>query len=207
MTFSKFFRTRENVPVVKKSHALTDADSTTKQAGEVTVYSDTGSSSDGELEPYIDIVVDLTPEEIAKRETKWYHVKLFLWDSYDKHPKEKKFLFKLDFFLLSSAMLGYFIKNLNQTNVSTAYVNGMKEHYDMTKNQYNYLLTLWTVGYVIGQIPSNLILHRISARYYLGCLELIWATLTILMVTCKNLNGIYAIRFLLGLTEAGFSQV
>ncbi|CAK7916226.1 probable transporter Seo1p [[Candida] anglica] len=155
-------------------------------------------------EPYIDLSLNLTPEEEEKRKSKWFKFKVLLWDSHDKHTLEKKFLFKLDFFLLSSSMLGYFIKNLNQSNVATAYVNGMNEYYDMNKNQYNYMVTLWTVGYVIGQIPSNLILHRISARYYLGGLEIIWAILTLMMITCKNIYGLYAIRFLIGFTEAGY---
>ncbi|KAM9886521.1 hypothetical protein OXX79_014137, partial [Metschnikowia pulcherrima] len=38
---------------------------------------------------------------------------------------------KLDTCLLSSAMLGYFIKSLNQSNINTAYINGMSEYYDM----------------------------------------------------------------------------
>lgn len=128
----------------------------------------------------------------------------FLWDGKGKHPKEQKYLTRLNFFLLSSSMLGYFIKNLNQSNLATAYVNGLDEYYNMNANQYKYLTTLWTIGYVIGQIPSNLILHKISARYYLRGLEIIWAILTVLLTTCKSLKSIYAIRFLIGLTEAGF---
>lgn len=155
--------------------------------------------------PYIDIELHLTPEELERREkSKIFKIKRFFWDGTGKHPKEQKYLTKLDFFLLSSSMLGYFIKNLNQSNLATAYVNGMDEYYNMNSNQYNYLTTLWTVGYVIGQIPSNLILHRISARYYLGGLEMIWAVLTVLMITCKRLPSLYAIRFFVGLTEAGF---
>lgn len=154
--------------------------------------------------PYIDLSVELTEEELKRRNTWYYKWSLFLWDSVDKHPLERSFLFKLDFFLLSSSMLGYFIKNLNQSNVGTAYVNGMKEYYHMNGNQYNYMQTLWTVGYIIGQIPSNLILHRISARYYLAGLELIWAFLTVLLIVPKSLNGFYAIRFFIGLTESGY---
>ncbi|CCH41465.1 Vitamin H transporter [Wickerhamomyces ciferrii] len=154
--------------------------------------------------PYIDLTIEMTDEEIAKRKTWWYKLSLFLWDSVDKHPSERSFLFKLDFFLLSSSMLGYFIKNLNQNNVGTAYVNGMKEYYHMNGNQYNYMSTLWTVGYIIGQIPSNLILHRISARYYLAGLELSWAILTVFLIIPKSLNGIYAIRFFIGLLESGY---
>lgn len=155
--------------------------------------------------PYIDIQVKLTPEEIARREKSViFKIRKFFWDGTGKHPKEQKYLAKLDFFLLSSSMFGYFIKNLNQSNIATAYVNGMDEYYKMEHNQYNYMVTLWTVGYIIGQIPSNLILHRISARYYLGGLEITWALLTVLMITCKNLPSVYALRFFLGLLESGF---
>ena len=158
----------------------------------------------GDNTPYIDLSIDYTPEEIRRRNTWWFKTRVFLWDSWDKSPKERAFLFKLDFFLLSSSMFGYFIKNLNQSNINTAYVNGMDEYSNMNSNQLNHMVTLWTVGYIVGQIPSNLILHRISARYYLGGLELIWAFLTILMIKCKTVNQLYAIRFLLGLTESGY---
>lgn len=156
--------------------------------------------------PFIDLTLKLTDEELEYRETsRVYKIKKFLWDGTGRHPKEQSYLLKLDFFLLSSSMLGYFIKNLNQSNVTTAYVNGMSEHYNMTNNQYNsQVLTPWTVGYIVGQIPSNLILHRISARYYLGFLEITWAVLTVLMITCKTIGGITAIRFFVGLTEAGY---
>lgn len=155
--------------------------------------------------PFIDLELKLTAEEIERRNSsKIFKIKKFLWDGTGKHPKEQKYLIKLDFFLLSSSMFGYFIKNLNQSNIATAYVNGMDEYYNMDSNQYNYLVTLWTVGYIIGQIPSNLILHRISARYYLGGLEILWAVLTLLMITNKSLSSMYALRFFIGLLEAGF---
>lgn len=52
-------------------------------------------------------------------------VQRHLWDDPDKSKEEKWFLFKLDVFLLSSACLGYFSKNLDQSNISNAYVSGV----------------------------------------------------------------------------------
>lgn len=65
----------------------------------------------------------------------------YLWDTFDKSPEERKFLFKLDFALLTFASLGkslrarhilekltsvgYFIKYLDQTNINNAFVSGM----------------------------------------------------------------------------------
>ncbi len=165
-------------------------------------YSDTSILSDLECTSESEPVLS---EEEKVRRNKWsYKVQKFLWDSVDKSEEERKFLLKLDFFLMSSSMLGYFVKYLDQTNINAAYINGMKEDLAMTGSQLNYMQTLWTVGYIVGQIPSNLILHCISARFYLGGLELLWGTLTICSIAATKVEHLYAIRFLVGLTESGF---
>lgn len=79
--------------------------------------------------------------------------KSYIWDTLDKSPQERKFLFKLDAIILTFASLGYFIKNLNQININNAFVSGMREDLGMLGNELNYLQTVWTVGYVIGEIP------------------------------------------------------
>lgn len=77
----------------------------------------------------------------------------YLWDTFDKSPEERRFLFKLDAVILTFASLGYFIKYLDQVNISNAYVSGMKEDLGLYGNELNIMTTTWTVGYVIGEIP------------------------------------------------------
>lgn len=77
----------------------------------------------------------------------------YFWDTFDKSPEERKFLFKLDGVILTFASLGYFIKYLDQVNVNNAYVSGMKEDLNLYGNELNYMTTIWTIGYVIGEIP------------------------------------------------------
>lgn len=77
----------------------------------------------------------------------------YLWDTFDKSPEERRFLNKLDAVILTLASLGYFIKYLDQVNISSAFVSGMKEDLDLYGNQLNYMTMCWTVGYVIGEIP------------------------------------------------------
>lgn len=76
-----------------------------------------------------------------------------LWDTLDKSPEERRFLFKLDAVVLTFASLGYFIKNLDQVNINNAYVSGMKDDLGLHGNQLNYMIASWTVGYVIGEVP------------------------------------------------------
>lgn len=48
-------------------------------------------------------------QEIPKRTWKSH-----IWDTFDKSPEERRFLFKLDAALMTLASLGYFIKYLDQ---------------------------------------------------------------------------------------------
>lgn len=63
-------------------------------------------------------------EEVVqdKPKRKWQS---YIWDSLDKSPEERAFLFKLDLAVLSFASLGYLIKYLDQSNINNAFVSGM----------------------------------------------------------------------------------
>ncbi|KAL2058532.1 hypothetical protein ABVK25_001260 [Lepraria finkii] len=136
-----------------------------------------------------------------KVQRKWQS---YVWDTLDKSPEERKFLFKLDFALLTFASLGYFIKYLDQANINNAFVSGMKEQLRLYGNELNYMQTCWTVGYVIGQIPSNLILTRIRPSIWIPSMEVIWTVLTFCLSRCDSANQVYALRFIVGLAESSF---
>lgn len=61
--------------------------------------------------------------------------------------------------------------------------------------------SIWTVGYVIGQIPSNLLLTRVSPRWVIPSLEVGWGIATICTSSVKSYKALYALRFLVGLFE------
>lgn len=46
-----------------------------------------------------------------------------------------------------------------------------KEDLDLYKNQLNYIQAAWTIGYMVGQVPSNIILSRTRPRYWIPTLE------------------------------------
>ncbi|MCJ1458162.1 hypothetical protein MMC28_008533 [Mycoblastus sanguinarius] len=128
----------------------------------------------------------------------------YVWDTLDKPPEERKFLFKLDFALLTFASLGYFIKYLDQANVNNAFVSGMKEQLSLYGNELNYMQTCWTVGYVVGQVPSNILLTRIRPSIWIPSMEVLWTILTFCLCRCTTARQIYALRFFVGLAESSF---
>ncbi|KAI3002632.1 hypothetical protein CBS147346_5858 [Aspergillus niger] len=99
---------------------------------------------------------------------------------------------------------GYFIKYLDQVNINNAFVSGMKEDLGLYGNQLNYMQACWTVGYVIGEIPSNMLLTRIRPRYWIPAMELLWTVLTFALSRSTNATHFYVLRFFIGLAESSF---
>ncbi|KAK0498033.1 allantoate permease [Armillaria luteobubalina] len=120
------------------------------------------------------------------------------------YSAERRLLLKIDISVLIFASLGYFIKNLDQSNVSSAYFAGMREDLGMYGNQLVHVTSCWAAGYVVGQVPSNLLLTRVSPRYVIPVLEILWGLATLGTFAVKNVNQLFAIRFLVGLFESGF---
>jgi MFS transporter, ACS family, pantothenate transporter len=80
----------------------------------------------------------------------------------------------------------------------------MKEDLALYGNQLNYMATCWTVGYVLGGIPSNLLLTRLRPSLWIPACELTWSVLTLLMCRTTNERQIYALRFFIGLAESAY---
>ncbi|PCH39357.1 MFS general substrate transporter [Wolfiporia cocos MD-104 SS10] len=98
----------------------------------------------------------------------------YFWDTWNKPPEERRFLAKLDACLLSHG------------------------------NELNYITTAWTCGYVIGQIPSNMLITRIKPSIWIPLMEVIWSVLTMTLASAKNFKGLVVIRFFVGLAESSF---
>ena len=69
----------------------------------------------------------------------------------------------------------------------------------MYHNQLNYIQACWTVGYVIGEIPSNLLLTRVRPRYWIPAMELLWTVLTFSLSRCNTPTQFYVLRFFVGM--------
>lgn len=50
-------------------------------------------------------------------------------------------------------------------------VKNRKEDLQMNGNELNYAVTAWTAGYIVGQIPSNIVITRVRPSIWLPTLE------------------------------------
>lgn len=78
----------------------------------------------------------------------------------------------------------------------------MKEELGFFGDQLNQINTCFTVGYVLGQIPSNLSLHYVRPRVFFPSMMLAWAGLTMVTASVHDPRSIMAIRFFQGIFEA-----
>ncbi|BEI88838.1 uncharacterized protein CcaverHIS019_0202000 [Cutaneotrichosporon cavernicola] len=120
----------------------------------------------------------------------------------EKSREEKRFLLKLDIFLLTYGCFSQVIKYLDQTNITTAYVSGMSEDLGFVGNELNLFTTYFNVGYCIFLIPSQVFITYFRPSWWLPGLEFIWGVFTGCIAACKTAEPIYALRALIGLAES-----
>jgi MFS transporter, ACS family, pantothenate transporter len=78
----------------------------------------------------------------------------------------------------------------------------MKEDLNFHGNQLNQINTVFTVGYIIGQVPSNLALYYIKPRIFFPSMVLLWGALTMVTASVQHPTSIMAIRFFQGIAES-----
>lgn len=135
----------------------------------------------------------------------------YLWDAdwHLKAPSERRLLLKLDIAILTIGCFGFFMKFLDQTNLASAYISGIREDLALLGNEYTYATTAYTVGYAVMQVPSTLIVQheKMPPAIWLGAMEVGWGVWTFAQAGVSSAPQLYAFRFLVGLFEASFSPV
>ncbi|KAI1801801.1 MFS general substrate transporter [Daldinia bambusicola] len=120
---------------------------------------------------------------------------------------ERALLRKLDLRLLPAVGILYLLSFLDRSNVGNARIEGLLNDVHITGNQYLTGLTLYFVGYVLFEIPCNIILKRTTPRIWLPTLTIVWGIVATLMGIVQNLAGFLVSRFFLGAESGLFPGV
>lgn len=154
---------------------------------------------------YIDNTIDRArkPKKPARAWEKNPFFQAFNYYPSNYSNYEKWFLFKCDLVIVTFLGWSFFTKYLDNANIGTAYVSGMKEELSMEGNELNYINTFYTIGYAIFQIPITLMVTKPKyARYLLIVCEFAWGMLVLGNAFVSSAKQIYALRFFIGVTEA-----
>lgn len=136
---------------------------------------------------------------VKRQGRSWYH-----WYAEDDSPEDRKLIVKLDLLIIPYAVIAYWIKYIDQSNINNAYVAGLAEDLGFKKNELVNLQAMYTVGAVIGQIPFIFLFPMFKMNYIIPGLEIGWGIFTLLQYRTASYAELMAYRFLVGLFEAAF---
>ncbi|KAG8849976.1 hypothetical protein FRB96_000581 [Tulasnella sp. 330] len=107
--------------------------------------------------------------------------------------------------IVNYALLTVFLSYLDRSNIGNAKVAGFQKDVGLTNWQYSVGLTVFYVGYIVIDIPSNLFTKKLGSNRHLPFCVFIWGIITICQGSVKNFGGYVTIRFMLGLAEGGLT--
>src|SRR3569833_563365 len=105
--------------------------------------------------------------------------------------------------LLPLILLMYIASFLNRGNVGFAALT-MNQELGFTPEIYGLGSGIFFWGYLLFEVPSNLIMEKVGARLWISRIMLTWAVFSAANAFVQGPLSFYVVRFLLGLAEAGF---
>jgi ACS family tartrate transporter-like MFS transporter len=105
--------------------------------------------------------------------------------------------------LMPLLTVGYILNYLDRGNIGFAALQ-MNKELGLSAAQFGVGAGILSLGYCTFEIPSNLALYRFGARVWIARIMITWGLVACGCALIQGPASFYSIRFLLGLTEAGF---
>lgn len=117
-------------------------------------------------------------------------------------PQESLFK-KITWRIIPLLCICYIAAYLDKINIGFAKLQ-MQSDLGFSDTVYGLGAGLFFVGYMIFEVPSNLILQRMGARVWIARIMITWGLISACMMFVTTPTQFYILRFLLGVAEAGF---
>jgi ACS family tartrate transporter-like MFS transporter len=105
--------------------------------------------------------------------------------------------------LLPFLFVLYVVCFLDRVNLGFAALQ-MNRDLGFSPAVYGFGAGIFFLGYVLFEVPSNLVLARVGARRWIARIMITWGLIAAAMMFIRGPLSLYALRFLLGAAEAGF---
>lgn len=120
----------------------------------------------------------------------------------DKELGERT-LRKIAWRVIPFMILLYFVAFLDRVNIGFAALT-MNADLGLTQGMFGFASGIFFIGYVLFEVPSNIIMERVGARLWIARIMITWGLLSAGTAFVSTPNQLYVLRFLLGVAEAGF---
>lgn len=118
---------------------------------------------------------------------------------------KKKLIRKIDFRLLLTLVVMYGLACLDRTNIGNARLAGLENNLGLYGNQFQLSLAVFYIGYVLFEIPSNMVIKKFTPSKWIPALMVVWSVVICCMAAVKDFSELIATRLLLGIAESGFT--
>ncbi|MEU6918205.1 MFS transporter [Streptomyces olindensis] len=105
--------------------------------------------------------------------------------------------------MLPILVLMLLVNQMDRTNVGFVQ-DELRADVGVSATAYGLGAGLFFIGYALFEVPSNMWLERFGARIWLTRIMITWGAVIVAMCFIHNVWMFYALRFLLGVAEAGF---
>ncbi len=97
----------------------------------------------------------------------------------------------------------YLAAYLDRVNVGFAKLQ-MLSDLSFSNTIYGIGAGIFFLGYVIFEVPSNILMHKVGAKLWIARIMISWGIIGAAMAFVQTPTQFYVLRFLLGVAEAGF---
>jgi MFS family permease len=97
----------------------------------------------------------------------------------------------------------YVLNILDRANVGFARL-AMQDDLGLTKAAFDLGYGMFYVGYILFEVPSNLLMRRFGARVWIARIMITWGLVSAATMFARDIWTFYGLRVLLGIAEAGF---
>ncbi|GAB1316096.1 Major facilitator superfamily (MFS) profile domain-containing protein [Madurella fahalii] len=119
-------------------------------------------------------------------------------------PKaEARLRTKLDLMIVPTVSILYLFCFIDRANIGNAKIAGLEKELGLTGYDYNALLSIFYVSYVVFEIPSNIMCKWIGPGWFIPAISLGFGVASIATAFVHNFSEAAGVRFVLGVFEAG----
>ncbi len=116
---------------------------------------------------------------------------------------EKRILGLVRLHIIPFALILYIVAFLDRVNLGYAAIV-MNPDLGINAELFGFISGIFFIGYLIFEVPSNIIMQKVGARLWIGRIMITWGLVAVLMGFVQNPFQLIVLRFLLGAAEAGF---
>ncbi|ORY60913.1 putative MFS transporter [Pseudomassariella vexata] len=126
-------------------------------------------------------------------------------NAFNIDPKaERALVWKFDLRLLPVLAIMYLFNSLDKSNLGNAKTAGLEKTIGLVGNQYNTVLSVFFVPYVLTAPFLGLLGKKYGPSKVLPCMMFCFGVCTLMVVCVSNFGGLMAIRWFLGMSESAF---